>query len=51
MMVRDIQHAPSYAVETQNAFKDEAGILLSGVSKPEDVSDDAPVIIAVSSHP
>jgi hypothetical protein len=51
MMVRDIQHAPSYAVEIQNAFKDEAGILLSGVSKPEDVSDDAPVIIAVSSHP
>jgi F0F1-type ATP synthase membrane subunit b/b' len=51
IMVRDIQHAPLYAAEIQNAFRDEAGILLSGVSKPEDVSDDAPVVIAVSSHP
>jgi hypothetical protein len=51
MMVRDIAHAPSYAAEIQNAFNDEAGILLTGVSKPENVTDDAPVIIAVSSHP
>jgi F0F1-type ATP synthase membrane subunit b/b' len=51
LIVRDIQHAPSYAAEIQNAFKDEAGILLSGVSQPESVSDDAPVVIAVSSHP
>jgi hypothetical protein len=51
MMVRDFQHAPSYALEIQKAFKDEAGIWLNGWSKPEDVSDDAPVIIAVSSHP
>ena len=51
MMLRDIAHAPSYAAEIQNAFNDEAGILLTGESKPENVTDDAPVIIAVSSHP
>jgi F0F1-type ATP synthase membrane subunit b/b' len=51
MMVRDIQHAPPYASEIQKAFYDEIGILFSGASKPEDVSDDAPVVIAVSSHP
>jgi hypothetical protein len=51
MMVRDIQHAPPYAIEIQNAFKDEAGILLSGYSKPEDIPDYDTVVIGVSSHP
>jgi hypothetical protein len=51
MMVRDIYNVPSYAIEIQNAFKDEAGILLTGFSKPEDISDNDIVVIAVSSHP
>jgi hypothetical protein len=51
MMVRDIHHAPLYAIEIQNAFKDEAGITLPGVSRPEDIPDNDMVVIAVSSHP
>jgi F0F1-type ATP synthase membrane subunit b/b' len=51
LIVRDVQHAPSYAIEIQNAFKDEAGIVLTGIPKPEDVSDAVPVVIAVSYHP
>ena len=51
MMVRDIHNVPSYAIDIQNAFKDEAGILLTGFSKPEDIPDDDIVVIAVSSHP
>jgi hypothetical protein len=39
MCVQDIQHAPSYAAAIQSAFNDEAGLLMTGYSKPEDIHD------------
>lgn len=51
MLVRDAQHVPLYAEAIQKAFRDEVGIVFGGISKPEDVSDDVPLVIAISSHP
>jgi hypothetical protein len=51
LVVHDINKAPLHAKAIQDAFKDEAGILLIGFSKPELLKDLGTVMICVSSHP
>jgi hypothetical protein len=51
LVVNDINNAPLHAKAIQDAFKEEAEILLVGYSKPEMVKDINTVMICVSSHP
>lgn len=51
LVVHDMTHTTAYARAIQDAFKDEAGILLEGFAKPEMVSDANTIMICVSAHP
>jgi hypothetical protein len=51
IMLRDINRAPPFTVEIQNAFKNEASTVLLAYSRPEDIPDYDTVVIGISSHP